>query len=71
MAINIKPARIGFSIPTCCPKCGSLRMEVTDEGLECIKCGWVQYLTERQLKKIRRMGLDKIKCVLQNKLNGG
>ena len=31
-------------IPESCPKCGNRLLEVSEDGLDCIMCGWVRYL---------------------------
>ena len=60
-------ANLSAVLPKCCAKCGGVRFEVVEDGLQCIYDGWICYLIDELIEAIRREGLDKMKTVCHDR----
>jgi len=60
----------GKAIPRCCAKCGGIRFETVEDGIQCFYCGWLFYLTDEQIEAIQRGGLDKTNPACKDSATG-
>ena len=45
---------LGKAPPERCPKCGGTQFELVEDGIQCLYDGWMHYLTDEQIKELRR-----------------